>query len=581
MAIAVEGSPKESRKKQFIVLRSALDDVINTFRSHYQDLADYALPRRLRFNITDNNKGDKRNQKIIDSTATLALGTLQSGLMGGVTSPARPWFQLGTADQELVKLESIKTWLHTVTTEMNATFLRSNIYKTLPILYGDIGQFGTGAMLIEEDFDTVLRAYSMPIGSYRIALNDKGNVEVFVREFQQTVRQVVEKFGVFTTGGELTFDNLSMTVKAEWETGRLDTMIDICHVIQRNPRFDPDKFGSKPFESVYFEFSQGKHADKNFINDEVYLRDKGYDFFPVLAPRWQVTGEDAYGTSCPGMTALGDVKALQTKRKREAQAEEKSLNPPMTAPTSMKGAALSILPGDITFTDEREGQKGFRPVYELRYPLEAIRESIRDTQFLIKRAYFEDLFLLLSNTDRRQITAREVEERHQEKLLALGPVLQQLNDDLLDPLIDITFQLMQRQGRIPPPPPELADKDLKVEYISIMHQAQKLAGLEGLERFMEFTLNTASANPEILDKVDFDKAIEEYGNITGMIPGIVVPDEIVAEIRLRREQIMQQRENAERMAQGAGTAKDLAASDLGGNNALAALTEQASAGALQ
>ena len=47
-------------------------------------------------------------------------------------------------------------------------------------------------------------------------------------------------------------------------------------------------------------------------------------------------------------------------------------------------------------------------------------------------------------SDRRQITAREIEERHEEKLLMLGPVLERLNDELLRPLIDRTFNIMVR-----------------------------------------------------------------------------------------------------------------------------------------
>ena len=169
------------------------------------------------------------------------------------------------------------------------------------------------------------------------------------------------------------------------------------------------------------------------------LRKSGFDIFPVVAPRWEITGEDVYGTMCPGMVAIGDVKMLQTLQKRKSQAIEKIINPPMIGPAALKSVKTSILPGDITYSDEREGRAGFRPIHEINFPVGDVSNDIREVQFMIRRAFYEDLFLMLATSDRRQITATEIDERKEEKLIALGPVLEQLNQDLLDPLIDITF----------------------------------------------------------------------------------------------------------------------------------------------
>ena len=56
------------------------------------------------------------------------------------------------------------------------------------------------------------------------------------------------------------------------------------------------------------------------------------------------------------------------------------------------------------------------------------------------RAFFADLFLMLARTDNVQpITAAEVAARQEEKLIALGPVLERTNDELLDPMVDRMF----------------------------------------------------------------------------------------------------------------------------------------------
>ena len=108
-------------------IRAQLENERSTFLSHWRECANYILPRRSRFYTTDVNRGDRRNQNIIDSTATLAARTLQSGMMSGLTSPARPWFRLTTPDPGLAEFGAVKGWLDIVTRRMINVLLKSNI----------------------------------------------------------------------------------------------------------------------------------------------------------------------------------------------------------------------------------------------------------------------------------------------------------------------------------------------------------------------------------------------------------------------------------------------------------------------
>lgn len=572
------GTVLQTKRSQLDVLRAELENERASFLSHWREISDFMLPRRSRFYTSDVNRGDRRNQKIIDSTATLALRTLRSGMMSGVTSPARRWFRLTTNDSRMAEQKDVAEWLYQVTEIMSASFLRSNLYNSLPVLYGDMGGFGTGCMLVEEDYDDVIRTYPFPIGSYMIANDAKLKVNVFFRDFRLTVRQLVAKFGQVTEGGEPNWDNFSTTVKNLWDRKNYETWIDVCHVIQPNKDFDPNKHESKykKFESLYYERGyQGAGTTQNYMNSEgeKFLRHSGYDLFPIVAPRWEVSGEDVYGTDCPGMTALGDVKQLQTEQKRKAQAIEKMVNPPMTGPTSLKNARASILPGDITFTDEREGQKGFRPAHEVDPKIRELMEDIQDVRQNIRRAFFEDLFLMLAQSDRREITAREIDERHEEKLLALGPVLEQLNQDALDRIINLSFAFHIRQGRLPEPPEALQGLELKIEYISTMAQAQKLVGIGGLERFAQFAgqLVSLSGDPQIADKVDFDQLIDEHGISVGVPPTVIRSDEEVAMMREQRAKQAQQAQAIEAADKGSKAVKNLSQAPTDGENALTAL----------
>jgi hypothetical protein len=560
--------PYLTKRQRYEALRAALDTERSSFVPHWRELADYILPSRPRFLSTETSRGRKRSDKIIDSTATFAAGTLSAGMMSGMTSPAKPWFRLGTPDPMLNESGAVKNWLHTVAQRMATVFVKSNLYNHLPELYEDTGVFGTAAMAVLEDEEDVIRCYSYPIGSYWVANDHKQRVRVFLREFRMTVRQLVEEFG--GDGQEPDWTVFSESVRSAWVGRRYEEWVEVVHVICPNEDHDPRMMASKykRFASCYYE--------KGGTPNERVLREEGFDEFPVVCARWKVSGEDAYGTNCPGMVALGDIKQLQLQERRGAQALEKMINPPMVGPPELRVTAPSILPGGVTYLAERDGQKGFRAAYEVRVPLDQLEAKNAKKRELIRTAFFANLFLMLDSLDEARqssqpVTAAEIAAREREKLLVLGPVLERLNEDVLDPLIDRTFAIMVRREMIPPPPPELEGVTLKVEYISVMAQAQKIASLTNMERFASFVGSLAEADPSVLDKVDRDQMVDTYGDATGIDPNLIVPDDQVAQIRQQRAKVAQQQQAAEQAALVAPAAKQLSETPLGGDSALAAL----------
>lgn len=515
-----------SKRQKFDILQAQLENERTTFKNYWRELSRYILPRRSRFFISDVNKGDRRNLDIIDSTASLASRTLASGMMAGVTSPARQWFKLTTDSLKLNDIPEVKSYLSIVEDRMRSTFLKSNLYQVLPVLYGDLGTFGTAAIYMEKDLDNVVSFTCFPIGSYSIANDKKGRVRVFLREFQMSVRQIVEKFGMVAPG-KIDWTNISQAVKDQYDKGQYESMVDICHIVCPNEDYNPRRVESKykPFKSAYYE--RGVSASSNMASTvtggefDKFLSEKGYDYFPILCVRWEVAGEDTYGTNAPGMVCLGDVKALQLGEKRIAMALEQKVRPSMIGPTSLQNAKASILPGDITYLDEREGQKGFRRLFEVDFDIRELEGKQEQIRQRISKAYYEDLFLMLANTNRSQITAREIEERHEEKLLALGPVLERINQDLLDPLIENTYFELEDQGYLPPAPEALLSEDYVIEYVSVMAQAQKLAGIGHIERLLGFVGQVASFDPSVIQKINLDEAIEQYADLVGTSPELV------------------------------------------------------------
>ena len=166
------------------------------------------------------------------------------------------------------------------------------------------------------------------------------------------------------------------------------------------------------------------------------------------------------------------------------------------------------------------------------------------------------------------MTATEVAERHEEKLLMLGPVLERQDTDLFDPLIERTFERCVQAGILPPPPPELQNVDLNVEYVSMLAQAQRAVSTNAVDRFVGNLGAIAQFKPDVLDKFDADEWADAYSDMLGVDPQMIVGSERVALVRKQRAEAQAQAMQAEQMAQQAKTARDMAAADTEGKNAL-------------
>ena len=529
---------RESRRRK-LTRKQALWTERGSFDSHWRDIAQYQMPRGGRFQVTDVNKGDKRHNTIYDNTAIFAHRTLAAGMMSGMTSPARPWFRLGIADKDLMEAGPVRDWLYTVQQSMLRVFRVSNTYNSLHQCYEELGAFGTWANFVQPDFENVIHHYPMTVGEYALACNDKGVVDTCVREFSMTVGQMVKQFGLA---------NCSQAVKNLHDRGTFDAWVPVVHFVDPREDRDTSKRDGKnmPFASRYFETA----AD----NTDMYLGESGYKRFPALCPRWVVTGNDVYGRS-PGMDCLGDVKQLQHEQLRKAQAIDYQVNPPLQIPTQYKDQASKRLPGGVMYVDATGPGGGVRSAYEVNLRLDYLLADIQDTRERIRSAYYADLFLMMANDNRSGTTATEIAERHEEKLLMLGPVLERLHNELLSPLIDITFERMASAGILPPPPKELEGMDLNIEFVSTLAQAQRAVAAGGTDRLLGTLGSLAGLKPEIVDKVDFDQVIDDYADMFGVNPKLVVPDDKVAEIRAQRAQAAQAAQSAAAAPQAVESAK--------------------------
>lgn len=539
-----------------------------SWETNWRELSDFIQPMRSRLLCDQQtNKGDRRNNKIINNEATEDAGTLAAGMMSGLTSRSRPWFNLVVQSKEAMEFGPVKSWLFEATERVRDALLRSNFYNCQHVSYLEMGVFGTGAIWIDADQKTVIKCEAFTAGEYYVANGADGKVNAFYREFKLTAAQMAERFGR---------DALSPQAQAALTESRQDTWFDCVQMVEPNADHVPGQRGSRNLPFIGLVWEKSSSPDK-------VLEQKGFHEFPVAVMRWDTLPGDCYGTG-PGRRCLGDIKALQLYERSSARIVEAGAAPPLQAPSSLGDKNVTAFPGSITYVDQVGGQNVISPIYEPNPTwLAAIESKIAKHEQRIRRSFYADLFLMISQMDDVR-TATEIAARQEEKMAQLGPVVERVDFEGLDPIIERVFGIMLRQSMpiwagiidaepwLPPPPEELGNTVVEADYISILAQAQKAQAVTGLERYAQFVGSLAGAFPEAADKMNADQLVDEYAEAIGVVPTVVRGDEEVDAIRQQRAQMAAQQQQQQALANGIQGAKLLSETEVNPGNALGQLT---------
>lgn len=477
------------------------------WESHWQEVTDYVLPRKSDIQ-TIRTPGGKRMKKVFDSAAIDANELLAGALHSMLTSPQGQWFTLMLRDKGLAARDDVRLWLDNTARRMVEKLNNSNFQTEIHEIYLDLGCLGTATLFIEADDDDTIRFSARPISEVFIATDARGRVDRVYRLFPMTAGAAAGKWGPDAVGGRI----------AKVAKEHPDEKVNILHaVFPRGDRIPGRRDGAnKPFASVYVD-PEKRHE----------IGVGGFDEWPFAVARWtKVSGED-FGRS-PAMKALADIKQLNLMAKTTIQAAQKKVDPPMLVADDGVILPVRTTPASLNYARFlADGSDPIRPMntggdLQLGFEME---EQRRDA---IRTAFFIDQLQLVGGP---QMTATEVLQRTEEKLRLLGPMLGRLNAELLRPLIDRAFAIMLRAGVFDPPPDDLLDQQIDVEFTSPIAKAQRARKALGLLRAIEAAGPLISASPELMDNYDGDKIVRRFSDIFDVDADLLRPERGVLAIR--------------------------------------------------
>jgi len=522
-----------------------LKEIRQPYESDWEQIAKYIYYRREFFDLKD-QQGKSIARDKHDGTASQAATNLVHGFQGYMVSQSIKWLDLEFENRELEEYPEAAQWLEDLIHYLYEVFKETNFYSSANENLMDAICFDS-CLYCENDekMNKIIYSERHPIEMY-VAVNRYGVADTVFRHYKMSAREIVKQFPEKNISNKIIED-------ADKPATMYNEHIIIHGVFPNEDKVVGSKQSKdKAFRSVYLE----EKAEKE---DEL-LDVRGYDSNPYIKWWWSRNSTEWYSRT-PSHNALPETLALNQIEKSVLEAVEKTVNPPIYAPGKHRGR-IHLYPGGINYYQNYEAER--LEAISQRIQLPITLEEREDVRNRIRRYYFNDFFLILSQLLQKQKTATEILEVQGEKAVIIAPIIGRYETHFLDPLIGRTYQLEDEADRLPPLPPVLEDHGgsrIKIKYIGPLATLQeRLYKTKGVMHTLSSITPIAELemmNAPILDKFDFDAMAEEIARTQGMPAKAIRGDREVEKLRKARAQAQQELKEAEQAAQMADAAPKL------------------------
>jgi hypothetical protein len=478
--------------------------------------------------------------------------TLANGQLAWMSPLESSWFAF--EPQPFQDSDEARRWLSKATEIARNELAISNFYVAVHEFYLDRGAFGTACLYVEPGRKRAVNAQVWPVGSFVIDEDENGVVDTVIRDFKLTARQAVQKFGE---------KNVSEKIRAAAETGgaKSHERYEFLHAIY--PRSDAERDGEKldapnmPIASVYVE-KDGYHV----------CQVGGYEEMPVMVSRYLEWGSNMggmYGWS-PAFAALPEARQVNFLQKMLDALAEKMAFPPVLAPDDLEGEIDANAMGVTYFSRDLAASNSLPKEWMTQGRYDIGVQRVQERQKAINTAFHVDLFQMFAQLQ-KQMTATEVQERAQEKLIQFSPTFARLTTELFNPLLERLFAILLRVGRLGPLQniPQSLIQPLgngrgyiappAVQYASRIALALRALPSMAYQRMLQRLSATVGLAQTVVDNFDFDAAERQTALDDGLPAEFLKPAAAVEQARQARaaaQQKAQQQAAAAQAAEAAG-----------------------------
>lgn len=509
----------------------------STFESFWQSLHDYFYIESQDVNKSYHPGTELTMDALYDSTTLEAADVLASGFMNYLTPPTSRWAMIRAKDQSLRDNKRVARWCADAMDEVNYTLNKSNFYDQMFVNYKGSGVYGTSAMLEEEDIETDVRFYSLPIKQIVLVEDGRGRVVEYFIEFEYTARQAADRWGE---------DKLSENMRQELDPDnrKENKHAFLLHIATRAV-LDVRKSDKRnlPIGAIWID-----------VENKMTIDEGGYHEMPAFCHRFDKRPFIPWGYS-PAMKALPFARILNAIAKTNLRAMMKITDPPVAVPDNAFIMPFSGNPRSVNYYNKAKMSAGdIFPFSNFGDPKTGMA-AVEYYSMKVKALMYNDAFLAFDNIT-KQMNNPEVMERINEKMSMLGPAVGRYIAEMVNPTIIRTLGILFRRGRLPDLPDELImNPEYEIDCISQLAQAQRRSEMTALMSGLTLVGQMAPLVPDVLDKIDPDKVVDEAWNIFGSPVRVLRDDDDVAKIREAKAQAAAQVQQMQMLEKGAGIVK--------------------------
>lgn len=538
----------DERANELIRLQDQMQARRGIWEGHWREVAERVRPTQ---NIFQQQRpdGDKRNEKIFDATAPLALPKFAAAVISFTMPHTQRYQTLTTGDDALDADTEVKRYLQAV---MDAVFkaryaVKANFISQSSEVILDEGAFGTGILFTDDVLGKGIRYKSLPLAECYISDDEDGAPNRLHRKFQYTAEQAARKFGR---------DKLSEGIKRALDKNPLEKFW-FLHCVGPNDEIDYRRRDHRgmAFSSCYIEFETRTTVDEG-----------GFRTFPFAIPRYETSPREVYGRS-PAMAVLPDIKMLNEMSKTVMRAGQMVVAPPIMLTEDASLQAFNVRSNALNYGYVDQNGRPMAIPFQTQGRVDIGLDMMNQRREAINDAFFVTLFRIL--VEEPQITATEAMLRAQEKGQLLGPPMGKIQSEMLGPVTEREIDILEMSGALPPKPQKFLDsgRHVSIKYQSPLNQAQRAGVGVGILNAIQAVAPLAQVDPSVMLRFDLEGMAQELADINGVPAKYIRSDEAITALKEQAAQAAQAKQLLAAAPVAASAAKDFAqAQAMSGSN---------------
>lgn len=520
-------------------------EALKTNRYNYekvwQEIRELIYPSGPPITATE-TEGTRTRFRVYDNTAEQLSEQLAAGLHAMLTNPSQMWFSLTARGRDIEIDKDGLEWLEEAGRRVMDAMASpiSGFTTAIHSLYLELVNFGNACIMVQDQgafLPPMFRARSM--ANIFWDEDSKGRVDTVFWHTKMTARQAVQEFGENNVGKYITQANAKPSATVQ--------TFDFIHAVM-------------PITDVKDALDDRRNFTHASIwvamKDKKVVRRSGFDGNPYVTPRWHTRPDERYGRG-PSQKALPDVKMLQRSMRATIRGAEKVIDPPLMmaddgilSPINIDAKGYTTVRADLFY----EGRKPIVPLEAGSRPDigEEFNDNIRNR---VANTYLAPLMSLSRDP---RMTATQSLQIQEEQFRGLSPILGRREEDLLGPLVGLTFAVMDKNGQLGERPEGLDDDKIKIEFISPVVKAQRISEVRAVAQTMDVMTAPAQADPTIIRNQDWDKTYRHVAERLG-VPSTLLrdPAQVKAE-RQAAEQAARDQRELDRVREASVAAKNMA-----------------------